>query len=189
IFNVALNYGGRAEIVDAVNRILRNGGRSAAENGGITEKEFAAHLYTAGLPDPDLLIRTSGELRISNFLLWQIAYAEIWVTDTVCSKLGLRLRGGPGGRSGCGRVSVAGREAWNRPAGEMVPGAGSSRDGFFCRRNGMGHDKPGFVCARLVDCNDLQWSGRNGPGKSSDRPRSEERRVGKECGERGVRAE
>src|SRR5438309_1103874 len=83
IFNVALNYGGRAEIVDAVNRLLRNGGKSAAENGGITEKEFAAHLYTAGLPDPDLLIRTSGELRISNFLLWQIAYAEIWVTDTL----------------------------------------------------------------------------------------------------------
>ena len=83
IFNVALNYGGRTEIVDAVNRILRNGGRAAAENGGITEKEFAAHLYTAGLPDPDLLIRTSGELRISNFLLWQIAYAEIWVTDTL----------------------------------------------------------------------------------------------------------
>ena len=84
IFNVALNYSGRAEIVDAVNRILRNGGGKAAElNGGITEKEFASHLYTGGLPDPDLLIRTSGELRISNFLLWQIAYAEIWVTDTL----------------------------------------------------------------------------------------------------------
>lgn len=83
IFNVALNYGGRAEIVDAVNRILRNGGREAAAKGGITEKDFAEHLYTAGLPDPDLLIRTSGELRISNFLLWQIAYAEIWVTDTL----------------------------------------------------------------------------------------------------------
>jgi undecaprenyl diphosphate synthase len=83
IFNVALNYGGRAEIVDAVNEILRNGGRTAAANGGITESEFAQHLYTAGLPDPDLLIRTSGELRISNFLLWQIAYAEIWVTETL----------------------------------------------------------------------------------------------------------
>jgi len=83
IFNVALNYGGRTEIVDAVNRILRNGGKAAAVNGGITEKEFASHLYTAGLPDPDLLIRTSGESRISNFLLWQIAYAEIWVTDTL----------------------------------------------------------------------------------------------------------
>ena len=83
IFNVALNYGGRTEIVDAVNRILRNGGMKAIANGGITEKDFAAHLYTAGQPDPDLLIRTSGELRISNFLLWQIAYAEIWVTDTL----------------------------------------------------------------------------------------------------------
>ncbi len=83
IFNVALNYGGRAEIVDAVNEILRNGGKDAVARGGITESEFAAHLYTAGQPDPDLLIRTSGELRISNFLLWQIAYAEIWVTDTL----------------------------------------------------------------------------------------------------------
>lgn len=83
VFNVALNYSGRAEIVDAVNRILRNGGKEAAANGGITEREFAEHLYTAGQPDPDLLIRTSGELRVSNFLLWQIAYAEIWVTDTL----------------------------------------------------------------------------------------------------------
>jgi undecaprenyl diphosphate synthase len=83
IFNVAFNYSGRAEIVDAVNRLLRNGGKEAAATGGITEKDFAGYLYTAGLPDPDLLIRTSGELRISNFLLWQIAYAEIWVTDTL----------------------------------------------------------------------------------------------------------
>ncbi len=83
IFNVALNYGGRAEIVDAVNRILRNGGPAAAQNGGISEHDFARYLYTAGQPDPDLLIRTSGELRVSNFLLWQIAYAEIWVTDTL----------------------------------------------------------------------------------------------------------
>jgi undecaprenyl diphosphate synthase len=83
IFNVALNYGGRAEIVDAVNRILRNGGKEAAANGGISENEFSKYLYTAGQPDPDLLIRTSGELRISNFLLWQIAYAEIWVTETL----------------------------------------------------------------------------------------------------------
>ena len=77
---VALNYGGRAEIVDAVNRILeekRTGGAN------VTEEEFAAKMYTAGLPDPDLLIRTSGEMRISNFLLWQIAYAEIYVTETL----------------------------------------------------------------------------------------------------------
>jgi undecaprenyl diphosphate synthase len=82
-FNVALNYGGRAEIVDAVNRLLNNGGRELAANGAISEQDFARYLYTAGQPDPDLLIRTSGELRISNFLLWQIAYAEIWVTDTL----------------------------------------------------------------------------------------------------------
>jgi len=79
---VALNYGGRAEIVDALNAIVseRNG------NGGsspITEEQLALHLYTGGLPDPDLLIRTSGEMRVSNFLLWQIAYAEIFVTETL----------------------------------------------------------------------------------------------------------
>ncbi|MCX6561639.1 MAG: isoprenyl transferase [Candidatus Aminicenantes bacterium] len=74
---LALNYGARTEIVDAVRDILRDG-RLKPED--VDEAEFARHLYTAGLPDPDLLIRTSGELRISNFLLWQIAYAEIWVT-------------------------------------------------------------------------------------------------------------
>jgi undecaprenyl diphosphate synthase len=82
IFNVALNYGGRAEIVDAVNRLLQQNTRRQSDE-PLTEAEFSGYLYTAGLPDPDLLIRTSGELRISNFLLWQIAYAEIWVTDTL----------------------------------------------------------------------------------------------------------
>ena len=77
IFVVALNYGGRAEIVDAVNRIIAN--RQQA----VDEAEFGRHLYTAGLPDPDLLIRTSGEMRLSNFLLWQIAYTEIYVTETL----------------------------------------------------------------------------------------------------------
>src|SRR5262245_43581133 len=81
IFNVALNYGGRAEIVDAVNRLLNNGAKSSGQP--IGEAEFSKYLYTAGMPDPDLLIRTSGELRVSNFLLWQIAYAEIYVTDTL----------------------------------------------------------------------------------------------------------
>jgi undecaprenyl diphosphate synthase len=81
-FNIALSYGGRAEIVDACNRILLERGAAGAA-GGVDEAEFARYLYTAGQPDPDLLIRTSGELRISNFLLWQIAYAEIWVTDTL----------------------------------------------------------------------------------------------------------
>jgi undecaprenyl diphosphate synthase len=79
---VALNYGGRAEIVDAMNDILRDyNGHGAASR--ITEERIARHLYTEGLPDPDLLIRTSGEMRVSNFLLWQIAYAEIFVTDTL----------------------------------------------------------------------------------------------------------
>jgi undecaprenyl diphosphate synthase len=77
VFMVALNYGGRAEIVDAVNRLLKAGRDS------VDEAEFSRHLYTAGTPDPDLLIRTSGEMRVSNFLLWQIAYTEIYVTDTL----------------------------------------------------------------------------------------------------------
>ena len=79
LFNIALNYGGRAEIVDAVRKVVE-AGVPAAE---IDERRFGEFLYTAGQPDPDLLIRTSGEMRISNFLLWQIAYSEIWVTDTL----------------------------------------------------------------------------------------------------------
>ena len=82
LFNIALSYGGRAEIVDACNRILLDGARSGSAD-PVDEAQFARYLYTAGQPDPDLLIRTSGELRISNFLLWQIAYAEIWVTETL----------------------------------------------------------------------------------------------------------
>jgi undecaprenyl diphosphate synthase len=79
---VALNYGGRAEIVDAMNAIIseRYGN---GESPRITEEQLSRHLYTEGLPDPDLLIRTSGEMRVSNFLLWQIAYAEIFVTETL----------------------------------------------------------------------------------------------------------
>ncbi len=82
VLSVALNYGGRAEIVDAMNSILaeRNGNGTSSQ---ITEEQLARHLYTGGLPDPDLLIRTSGEMRVSNFLLWQIAYAEIFVTETL----------------------------------------------------------------------------------------------------------
>jgi undecaprenyl diphosphate synthase len=80
VLSVALNYGGRSEIVEACRRA------AASHNGSpkdITEADIAANLYTQGLPDVDLLIRTSGELRISNFLLWQIAYAEIYVTPTL----------------------------------------------------------------------------------------------------------
>ena len=79
LFNIALNYGGRAEIVDAVRKMIE-AGVPATE---IDERRFGEFLYTAGQPDPDLLIRTSGEMRVSNFLLWQIAYSEIWVTDTL----------------------------------------------------------------------------------------------------------
>jgi undecaprenyl diphosphate synthase len=79
LFNIALNYGGRAEIVDAARRAIESGIR--AED--LDERRFATFLYTAGQPDPDLLIRTSGEMRVSNYLLWQIAYAEIYVTETL----------------------------------------------------------------------------------------------------------
>ena len=72
--NIAFNYGGRAEIIDAVNKAIASG------QGSISEDEFSKYLYN-DIPDPDLLIRTSGELRISNFLLWQIAYSEIYITD------------------------------------------------------------------------------------------------------------
>ena len=78
-FNIALNYGGRAEIVDAARRAIAAGIRPHE----LDEERFARFLYTAGQPDPDLLIRTSGEMRVSNYLLWQIAYAEIYVTDTL----------------------------------------------------------------------------------------------------------
>ncbi len=78
-FNIALNYGGRTEILDAVKRAIDDG----FDPRSLTEETFARLLYTAGQPDPDLLIRTSGEMRVSNFLLWQIAYAEIYVTDTL----------------------------------------------------------------------------------------------------------
>ena len=79
IFNIALNYGGRAEIVDAAKRAIEAG----INPDDLDEHRFGELLYTAGQPDPDLLIRTSGEMRVSNFLLWQIAYAEIWVTETL----------------------------------------------------------------------------------------------------------
>ena len=83
LLNLAMSYGGRAEIVDAVKRVLAEAPGLPELSRAIDEKRFEGYLYTAGLPDPDLLIRTSGELRISNFLLWQLAYSEIWVTDTL----------------------------------------------------------------------------------------------------------
>ncbi len=79
VLNLALSYGGRSEILEAVNRL-----RAASEGTGeLSEELFSAQLDTAGLPDPDLIIRTSGEKRISNFLLWQAAYAEFYFTDTL----------------------------------------------------------------------------------------------------------
>ena len=81
LLNLAINYGGRGEIVDAARNIARCVEMSALSPLEIDEQTISDHLYTAGSPDPDLLIRTAGEMRISNFLLWQISYAEIWVTD------------------------------------------------------------------------------------------------------------
>lgn len=87
--NLAINYGGRTEILDAVNSIIeRARAEGHLESLEISEDAIRTNLYTAGLKDPDLLIRTSGEMRISNFLLWQIAYAELYVTDTLWPDFG-----------------------------------------------------------------------------------------------------
>lgn len=88
ILNLAISYGGRAEILDAVKRIAADvqAGRLSVQ--GIDEKSFTQYLYTAEFPDPDLLIRTGGEMRISNFLLWQTAYTEIYVTEKLWPDFG-----------------------------------------------------------------------------------------------------
>jgi undecaprenyl diphosphate synthase len=78
MLNVAINYGGRAEIVDGVRQLASAG----ADLSQLEEDQLAGALYTAGLPDPDLIIRTAGEMRTSNFLIWQAAYAELYVTET-----------------------------------------------------------------------------------------------------------
>lgn len=80
---LAVNYGGRTEITDAARRLAEDVRAGAVEPGQVDEQVFASYLATAGMPDPDLLIRTAGELRVSNFLLWQISYAELWVTDVL----------------------------------------------------------------------------------------------------------
>ncbi len=80
ILNFALNYGSRSEILRAVNNLIKEAAAGKVK-GQVDEKTFSSYLYTAGLPDPDLLIRTSGEKRISNFLLWQLAYSELWFTN------------------------------------------------------------------------------------------------------------
>jgi undecaprenyl diphosphate synthase len=78
---LAINYGSRAELADAVRRIAEEVRTGRLAPGEITEDTISAHLYTRGMADPDLLVRTAGEMRVSNFLLWQISYAELWVTD------------------------------------------------------------------------------------------------------------
>ena len=83
VLNLALSYGGRLEIVDAVRRMMADPKLDRRQTGKVDEALFASYLYTAGLPDPDLLIRTSGEMRLSNFMLWQLAYTELWVTPTL----------------------------------------------------------------------------------------------------------
>jgi undecaprenyl diphosphate synthase len=84
VLNVCLNYGGRAELVDAVRGLLRSGARPEE----VDELALRAHLYHPELPDPDLIIRTAGETRMSNFLLWESAYAELYVTDTLWPDFG-----------------------------------------------------------------------------------------------------
>ncbi|MBE7559475.1 isoprenyl transferase [bacterium] len=81
--SVALSYGGRADLLDAVNALVEQARQGTLPPGEITEQRLAAHLSTRGLPDPDLLIRTSGEQRVSNFLLWEIAYAELFITPVL----------------------------------------------------------------------------------------------------------
>ncbi|RFU71319.1 isoprenyl transferase [Peribacillus saganii] len=82
ILNFALNYGSRAEIINAVNQVLSDA-KSGIIDGKVTEDAFTNYLMTEGLRDPDLLIRTSGEIRLSNFMLWQLAYTEFWFTDVL----------------------------------------------------------------------------------------------------------
>ena len=83
VLNLALSYGGRSEILHAVKEILRDVQQGKIRPEEITFQRFSQHLWTRGIPDPDLLIRTSGEFRVSNFLLWQIAYTELYVTETL----------------------------------------------------------------------------------------------------------
>lgn len=77
---IAFNYGARSEIVDAVRKVINGVEEGKVSGADITEETFNRYLYTAGIPDPDILIRTSGELRLSNFLLWQLSYTELWIT-------------------------------------------------------------------------------------------------------------
>jgi undecaprenyl diphosphate synthase len=126
ILNLALSYGGRSEIVDAAKALLAATAKGELDPASLDESTFSRFLYTAGLPDPDLLIRTSGELRVSNFLLWQIAYAEIWVTPEPWPEfrrehLYLAIREFQGRERRFGRV-----DGVDGPAGLVSSGGGSS---------------------------------------------------------------
>lgn len=90
VLNLALNYGGRTEILDAVKKIAGDVKRGKLDPEQLTEESFSDYLYTNTLPDPDLLIRTSGEMRISNFLLWQTSYTELYVTDVLWPNFSVR---------------------------------------------------------------------------------------------------
>lgn len=83
VVNIAFNYGGRQEIIHAVNSLYQERLCDPEASGSISQEDLVKHLYTKGQPDPDLIIRTSGEMRLSNFLLWQSAYAEIYITETL----------------------------------------------------------------------------------------------------------
>jgi undecaprenyl diphosphate synthase len=83
ILCLALSYGGRTELLDAVNAVARDARSGDLPDGPLDEKAFRRYLYAPDIPDPDLLVRTAGEMRVSNFLLWQISYSELYVTD-VC---------------------------------------------------------------------------------------------------------
>ena len=86
---LAINYGGRAEIVDAIQKISQKVSDEQLKPDDVSEELVSNHLYTAGMSDPDLLIRTAGEMRISNYLLWQISYAEMWVTQKMWPEFGI----------------------------------------------------------------------------------------------------
>ena len=86
---LAINYGARSELLDAVRRIAEDVHAGRLDPDELTEQSISDYLYTRGMPDPDLLIRTAGEMRISNFLLWQISYAELWVTERCWPEFGI----------------------------------------------------------------------------------------------------
>ena len=158
---VALNYGGRAELVDAFNAIferVRKSSNGHLANFEVNERMIEENLYTAGMPDPDLLIRTSGEMRVSNFLLWQIAYAEIYVTETLWPDFtprgALRRAGGIPEAGAALRRAGDGREARARCTRRMrVPSRCLRRPidrsdfpGHLGRKRGRGLPSPAAGC-------------------------------------------